>query len=130
MRRIMSENFFAISNPDDRHCHIFQWTNFHSSLFIKVIHFPTKEIIWLRFGAPLYADVKSGWKGANFILGSQEELSEYWEKLWSDTYTKDQFLRRKLFRVKPINIDYEFKIICAEAHVMEGLELEMHKNSL
>lgn len=69
-------------------------------LHVYVKHGRGQPLTRLVFVVPIYFEGPMSWTGANFEIGSKEELLEYRERFWRSTVPQETFIRQnQLFKV-------------------------------
>ena len=108
-----TENVFDIEDSHLYGCTIRIYNSGHSTLIIhaKKHGKPAHENnFFLTFGGVAYLDCPTGWGGANFILGSDEECRSIFQSL-GDYYMNYQDHLPTLYKLKPNNAERTLKII-------------------
>ncbi len=121
-----SENYFNLPNPEELHCYVHSLGNSHPVMILHIKQGKGKPDLRVSFIVPIYFEGPMDWKGAKFVVGSTEELLEFWQSIWKGKVSEEVFLRNyQLFKAK-IETDTtevkQVKVIASRAEILEEKE--------
>lgn len=112
-----AKNYFNLTDAEDWLCSLSSFRNWHSNLIINLKHKEFKDRR-IAFILPIYFEGPTFWHGANFVLGTEDELMDLLSS-WSevDADPPKGYLLFKVFNGKK-----EIRIVAMSAHVLQSGE--------